>query len=91
MSFSSIFRTKSDIVDITSPVIFRLGGDEIGVIAPYIPPPEKVKGVVKAMKEIGVDIKYKQLKYPQDFKTTQDVLNAIMEISKIPGSRLNFI
>ncbi len=82
---------KSDIVDITSPVIFRLGGDEIGVIAPYIPPPEKVKGVVKAMKEMGVDIKYKPLKYPQDFKTTQDVLNAIMEVSKVPGSRLNFI
>ncbi len=81
---------KVDILDITSPVIFRLGGDEIGVIAPFIPPPEKVHAVVKAMKDLGVNIKYLQLKYPENFKTSADLLQMVSEFTKTPPVRLNF-
>lgn len=75
---------RVDILDITSPVIFRLGGDEFGVIAPYIPPPEKVEGVERYMKERGVDLKYKQMRFPDDFTSVEEVLDTILEFSKKP-------
>jgi len=73
---------RMDILDITTPVIFRLGGDEFGVIAPYIPPPEKAAGVVKYIKEKGAEVVYRQMKFPEDFSSTEEVLSVIMEFSK---------
>ncbi|WP_457600432.1 HD domain-containing phosphohydrolase [Hydrogenivirga sp.] len=81
---------KVDILDITSPVIFRLGGDEIGVIAPFIPPPEKVQSVANFMEEEGVKLKFLQVKYPENFKTAEEVLHLISEFTKSPEIRLNF-
>ncbi len=75
---------ERDIIDITSPVIFRIGGDEIGVIAPYIPPPEKVLSVAKVMEESGVKVKYLQLHFPNSFKTVQDVLHMIAQFTRKP-------
>ena len=43
--------------------VFRIGGDEFAVIAPYIPPEEKVLGVIKAMKDINVEIDYMPSKH----------------------------
>ncbi len=81
---------RVDILDITSPVIFRIGGDEFGVIAPFIPPPERVQGVVKALKKQGVRLKYVQMKFPENFKTTEEVLRIISKFTKCPPMRLNF-
>ncbi len=78
---------RQDILDITSPVIFRLGGDEFGVIAPYIPPQEKVQAVAKAMEELGVRLKYLQMKFPESFKTSEEVLSLISEFTKSPYIR----
>ncbi len=73
---------KEDVIDIMSPVIFRIGGDEFAVIAPYIPPQEKVLGVVKSMKEIGVDIDYLQMSYPSTFSSYDEVLDRIFSFTK---------
>ncbi|EDP76240.1 HD domain-containing phosphohydrolase [Hydrogenivirga sp. 128-5-R1-1] len=81
---------KVDILDITSPLIFRLGGDEVGVIAPFIPPQEKVESVVKAMDSLGVKLKYMQVKYPENFKTVEDVLSLVSQFTKSSDIRLNF-
>ncbi len=81
---------KVDILDITSPVIFRLGGDEIGVIAPFIPPPEKVESVARAMEDYGVRLKYLQVRFPENFKTSEELLHIISEFTKSPDIRLNF-
>ncbi len=71
-----------DVKDIKVPVIFRLGSDEFGVIAPYIPPPEKAKGVVKFMEALGVKVKYVQKHFPRDFQTVEDALKLLMHFSK---------
>ena len=81
---------RVDILDITSPVIFRIGGDEMGVIAPFIPPPEKVQGVVNAMKGLGVDIKFLQMKFPEHFKSAEDLLHILFEFTKGSSMPLNF-
>lgn len=73
---------RMDILDITTPVIFRLGGDEFGVIAPYIPPPEKVVGVLRHMQGKGVEVAYRQMKFPDDFSSTEEVLDVILKFSK---------
>ena len=78
---------RQDILDITSPVIFRLGGDEFGVIAPYIPPQEKVQAVAKVMEEQGVKLKYLQMKFPESFRTSEEVLSLISEFTKNPYIR----
>ena len=78
---------RQSILDITSPIIFRLGGDEFGVIAPYIPPEEKPRAVVKTMREQGVRLKYLQLAFPKDFRTSQEVLRLISEFTKSPYVR----
>ena len=76
---------KCDVYDISSPVIFRIGGDEFAVIAPFIPPPEKVVGVANQMKKYGVDVRYHQLKFPDEFTTEEEILNEIYTLTK--GSR----
>ena len=73
---------REDVVDIDSPVVFRIGGDEFAVIAPYIPPPEKVEGVVKFMKQLSVSIRYLQMKYPYDFKSYDEVIKKIVFFTK---------
>ncbi len=73
---------KEDVLDINSPLIFRIGGDEFAVIAPFIPPPEKVKHVVAFMKEQGVEVSYLQSNYPKDFKSEKDILSRIMQFSR---------
>lgn len=73
---------KKDVIDIMSPVIFRIGGDEFAVIAPYIPTQEKVLGVVKSMKEIGVDIDYLQMSYPSTFSSYDEALDRIFSFTK---------
>ncbi len=73
---------RQDVIDITSPVIFRIGGDEFAVIAPYIPPPEKVEGVIKAMREKGVSIKALPMRFPESFKSSQEVLNVLVSFTK---------
>ncbi len=73
---------RADIYDINVPVIFRLGSDDFGVIAPYIPPPEKVRNVEKFMKDIGVRIKYVQQKFPEDFQRIEDILHLLMRFQK---------
>lgn len=76
-----------DVLDVTSPVVFRIGGDEIGVIAPYIPPPEKVQAVVKAMAQEGVKLKYLQTSFPEGFRSSEEVLSLIFEFTKAPYVR----
>ena len=73
---------RADIYDISVPVIFRLGSDEFGVIAPYIPPPEKVENVAKFMKDLGVKIKYVQKRFPEDFQSVEDILHLLMKFQK---------
>ncbi len=73
---------KEDVLDIDSPLIFRIGGDEFAVIAPFIPPPEKVKHVVAFMKEQGVEVSYLQNNYPRDFKSAKEILEMIMRFSR---------
>jgi len=78
---------NQDVLDVTSPVVFRIGGDEIGVIAPYIPPPEKVQAVVKAMAQEGVKLKYLQTSFPEGFRSSEEVLSLILEFTKAPYVR----
>ena len=78
-----------DIIDISSPVIFRIGGDEFGVIAPFIPPPEKVEGVKKQLGDMGVTLKSVQMRFPDDFKNSADVLKVISNFTKRDTFRLN--
>lgn len=73
---------KEEVIDIMSPVIFRIGGDEFAVIAPYIPPPEKVKGVERSMHSLGVEISYLQMSYPESFSSYQEVLERIFAFTK---------
>lgn len=73
---------KEDVIDITSPVVFRIGGDEFAVIAPYIPPEEKVLGVIKAMKDINIEIDYMRLEYPSVISTYQEAINRIFAFTK---------
>lgn len=73
---------KEEVLDIETPVIFRIGGDEFAVIAPYIPPPEKVLGIVNSMKSMGVNIDYLQMRFPEDFSTYQDVLEKVFNFTK---------
>ncbi|MEN3027777.1 MAG: HD domain-containing phosphohydrolase [Aquificaceae bacterium] len=73
---------KEDVIDIMSPVIFRIGGDEFAVIAPYIPPKEKVLGVVNTMKEAGVEIDYLQTSYPESFSDYREALEKIFTFTK---------
>jgi GGDEF domain-containing protein len=73
---------KEDVIDITSPVVFRIGGDEFAVIAPYIPPKEKVIEVVKFMNEIDVGVDYLQLEYPLTVSTYQEAINKIFAFTK---------
>ena len=80
---------KTDIIDITSPVIFRIGGDEIGVIAPFIPPEEKPKSVVRKMEEEGVKVKFVQMNYPQTLKSIQDVLDVVSGFTKNLALKFN--
>ena len=80
---------KTDIIDITSPVIFRIGGDEIGVIAPFIPPEEKPISVVRKMEEEGVKVKFVQMNYPQTLKSIQDVLDVVSGFTKNLALRFN--
>ncbi len=65
-----------------SPVIFRIVSDEFAVIAPYIPPQEKVLGVAESMKEIGVDIDYLQMSYPSTFSSYGEALDRIFSFTK---------
>ncbi len=73
---------KEDVLDIDSPLIFRIGGDEFAVIAPFIPPPDKVKHVVAFMKEQGIEVSYIQNNYPKDFKTEKEILEKLMHFSR---------
>ncbi len=73
---------KEDVIDIMSPIVFRIGGDEFAVIAPYIPPQEKVLGVLSSMKEIGVDIDYLQMSYPSTFSSYDEALDKIFSFTK---------
>jgi len=73
---------KEDVLDIDSPLIFRIGGDEFAVIAPFVPPPEKVKHVAAFMKEQGVEVSYLQNNYPKDFKSAKEILELIMRFSR---------
>lgn len=73
---------KEDVIDITSPIVFRIGGDEFAVIAPYIPPKEKVIEVVKFMNEIDVGVDYLQLEYPLTVSTYQEAINKIFAFTK---------
>ncbi len=78
---------KEDVIDIMSPIVFRIGGDEFAVIAPYIPPQEKVLGVLSSMKEARVDIDYMQMTYPLNFFSYDEVLKRIFSFTKrkMPG------
>ena len=78
---------KQNIIDINTPVVFRVGGDEIGVIAPYIPPQEKVLNVVKAMKEEGVKLKFMQMHFPENFSTVGEVLEIMRIFFKNNGKK----
>ncbi len=73
---------KEDVIDIDSPIVFRIGGDEFAVIAPFIPPPDKVQGVVKFMKNLNVNIRYMQTKFPQDFNSYAQAIELIFKFSK---------
>lgn len=73
---------KEDVIDIMSPVIFRIGGDEFAVIAPYIPPQEKVLAVAMSMKEIGVNIDYVQMTYPSTVSSYDEALDRIFNFTK---------
>ncbi len=73
---------KEDVIDITSPVVFRIGGDEFAVIAPYIPPEEKILGVIKAMKDINVDVDFIKLEYPSSISTYQEAITKIFTFTK---------
>ncbi len=73
---------KEDVIDIMSPVIFRIGGDEFAVIAPYIPPSEKVLGVVKSMKQVDVDVDYIQMNYPGSFSSYDEAIERIFKFTK---------
>ncbi len=74
---------KENFVNIESPVVFRIGGDEFAVIAPYILPPEKVLGVVNSMKSIGINIDYLRVRFPEDFSTYKEVLEKIFAFTKL--------
>jgi len=78
---------KQDVLDLTSPVIFRIGGDEFSVIAPYIPPQEKVLNVVKIMEEEGVKVKFFQMQFPYTFKSYEEVLEVLRNFMKKEGKR----
>ncbi|RUM30753.1 MAG: hypothetical protein DSY32_01920 [Aquifex sp.] len=73
---------RQDILDLTSPVTFRIGGDEFAVITPYIPPQEKVLNVVKTMEEEGVKIKFFQMQFPYTFKRYEEVLEVLRRFMK---------
>jgi GGDEF domain-containing protein len=76
---------KEDVLDIESPLIFRIGGDEFAVIAPFIPPPEKVRHVAAFMREQGIEVSYMQNNYPKDFKTEREILKRIMSFVRKRG------
>ncbi|MCS7171312.1 MAG: HD domain-containing protein [Aquificaceae bacterium] len=73
---------KEDVIDITSPVIFRIGGDEFAVIAPYIPPKEKVLGVVETLRQSGIEVDYMQTSYPESFSIYKEALEKIFTFTK---------
>ncbi len=56
---------------------------------PFIPPPEKVLGVEKAMDELGIRLKYVQLRFPENFRTVEEALSTISEFTKSPFIRLD--
>ncbi|RMH80411.1 MAG: HD domain-containing protein [Acidobacteria bacterium] len=73
---------KEDVIDIESPVIFRVGGDEFAVIAPYIPPPDKPLRVKDTMKSMGVDVDFLQMQFPESFKTYEEALKLIFSFTR---------